>query len=199
MHDKYRHELLHTEQARTLAEDLYSEGADFLFGMLFHASFQFAPNFFERTVELSASVFQNSTYTVALHSRHQSKEQDGCDIAGEEACLERLLGDKTDCHVFVMSDRKCTIDQTIQYIHNELSCRVEQTTHKAQAKQAWQSEHGAFAGGGFYEDWILASRARSAVISGESTSSQLIQERIEYIRKLEGYDDGIVQCRLQKP
>jgi hypothetical protein len=104
---------------QAMADQLFSLGADYFFGMLFHESFSFTRDFVESTNVLvqDAPYYQprqqrlvdlpllqqqqdddhrviNNTrriLSIALHSRHVNSLDDGSSVAHETACLEQLL------------------------------------------------------------------------------------------------------------
>jgi hypothetical protein len=194
----HRDYLLQTPYARSLAKDLYSQGADVLYCMLFRASFRFSDTLLRETTLSSSHIIPNNiTFSVALHSRHSNKQDNGCDITKEQACLQLLLDSAAqqtlDCHVFVMADRTCTIQRVSEFLR-KTTCRVETANHDE--GQSWRSEHGPFAGVGYFQDWILASRARSAFVGTRRSSSHLIQELIAYDRRMEGNVQPLLECKL---
>lgn len=206
--ERHRKYLLHSERARALAIDLHSEGIDFLFGMLFRGSFRFADTLLQETLASSGQL-PDSAFSMALHSRHSDKQDHGCDIARERACLEQVFAQMSDanttwqsCHLFVMADRICTLQQVSEYVQTNASfCRVETAQH-SKAGRSWRWEHGPFAGIGYYEDWILASRARQGFIGTRRSSSDLIKEIIEFDRRMEAVSKStgdvppLIQCKL---
>ena len=211
--------LLHTHWSRNVAEALYSEGMDFLYGMLLNASFSFAPDFLNSAFRESTYNLTPSMFTAALHSRHDKTQDDGCQIGREQRCLDTVLQGNLPkesqhtqsagkppqhhptCHVFLMSDRTCTLDHVTEYLKSKYpQCQVERANHRSVTKNntnsstSWLSEHGPFSGAGFYKDWILAARSRSAFIGTKRWSSQhapirsssgLIRAWITYHKRME--------------
>jgi hypothetical protein len=82
----------------------------------------------ETTLSSSHSIPNNTTFSVALHSRHSTEQDNGCDITKEQAFFEQILDSAAqqtlDCHVFVMADRMCTIQLVSEFLRNT-TCRVE--------------------------------------------------------------------------
>jgi len=138
--------LLPDEYARRTMQELYSKGIFFLYGMLHRYLFDHAPKLLS-SVEIypssqsgqkSDATSSNggrlggegknsddseSPYTIAVHSRHSSPSNKGCDVHLEMNCLKGLLlGDDHDerttpqrqqhhlllnrtCEVYLLSDR----------------------------------------------------------------------------------------------
>ena len=181
----HREYFLHTDDARAKARDLYSLGADFLYGMLFRASFVIRKELVKETRPVSSADF-----SVGLHSRHSQSKNNGCDIREESRCLVRSLAKQSGneaCRVMIMSDRSCTISKLGEWLVDR-NCTVETAKHSE--GKSWRGEHGPFAGLGFFQDWVLVSKARSGFIGRDSTSSHLVRELIEYDRGMEEWHSG---------
>ena len=71
-----------------------------------------------------------------------------------------------------------------------LQCRAVVAVHTTE-NGSFSEEHGPFAGVGYYEDMMMAIRARDGLIGGTSTSTLLVQEVIEYDRQM----DALTQQR----
>ena len=192
--------LLHSDWSRSLNMELFSLGADFLFGMLQHHSLQLTDQIRSSAIPQDAYHWYQSSHeyhTIALHSRHQFDSQNGCDIVQEQNCLHEILetlGQQTPrqqeqktCVVALMSDRTCTIERLTEWLQQELNCRVFVAVHE-DATYDYLFEHGPFAGAGFYEDLALASMARSAYIGTDRSSSDLVGELIVFHRTMEAWN-----------
>jgi len=94
-----REYLLHTDEARARARDLYSLGAKFLYGMLFRASFEI-----RKQVVKEIRTVSRADFSVGLHSRHYKNNDDGCHTKNEKRCLERSLAKQSvneTCRVMI--------------------------------------------------------------------------------------------------
>lgn len=135
------------------AVSLYDEGVSFLFGLLLREIFEI------RILE-------------GEDSRHAVNGDDGSFIDEEKECLSKLLakyyvnspidGELTGCHVYLMSDRKSTIDRLSAWVKTEFNCTPVIAVHETSHVQ--EMEHGPWSGLGFIEDIASASLARSAAV-----------------------------------
>jgi hypothetical protein len=120
----YGIDLFHEKRVQAI----YSQGASFLYGMLFRESFGFTEQFLETVTEDwyhhssgDSKVVSRpsdcrtlrtdpSVYTIGLHSRHVLSTDDGSDVQNEIKCLDHVLGtgenDKVPCTVYIMSDHR---------------------------------------------------------------------------------------------
>jgi hypothetical protein len=122
---------------------------------------------------------------------------DGCDISREQRCIQQLAPKmnnndkkkKKQCVVSLMSDRLCTIETLTRWLHEEQGCQVLVVAdHELQT--SYLSEHGPFAGAGYFQDLALATAvARSAFVGLERSSSALVLELITFYRKMEAWQD----------
>jgi len=183
---EHRQILLHSKWARDTAKKLYSLGTDFMFGALQRYSFDLTEHIRESIPKSDPMSLSNSdSYSVALHSRHIDVELDGCDISREIKCMSKLLKHKDDrkpCRVALMSDRQCTITRLSNWLQDH-DCVPEVASHETRAD--YLSEHGPFAGAGFFQDLALASTVRSAFVGMRRSSSDLVLELIEFNRKMD--------------
>jgi len=211
-----RDTLLHSEWSRQTSDQLNSLGTDFLFGSLFRYSFDLSRHMKESAAvnsvvasdaddRKSTSTVPSVPYTVALHSRHIDEQLDGCDISREKRCMNRLLANSIrppaddqnaggvdraprPCVVKLMSDRQCTINEMTAWLERN-DCAVEVASHETTTD--YLSEHGPFAGAGFFQDLALASTARSAFVGLSRSSSDLLLELIEFNRKVQAWRSGL--------
>lgn len=182
--------LLHSEWGRTTAENLYSLGADFLFGMLLRYSFSFTDRL---TKSVSRRLPSTNAFTIALHARHINPEHDGCDIHLEQACLKEMLQQNEHdlpCHIALMSDRTCTVSSLEAWLREEgLECQAHVTEHEM--SESFYAEHGPFATTGYFQDVIFASSAQSAFIATlERSSSHLVLELMEFEKMMSAWRRG---------
>ncbi|GKY94401.1 hypothetical protein MPSEU_000406100 [Mayamaea pseudoterrestris] len=214
---------------------LFSMGHRFLFGLLFRSAFDLRPEMREPNEMLSSQrattvaagdQANNFPFTMAIHSRHVSSKDDGCNVTLEDQCihmvLRRVKATKhsstlpSSCAVALMSDRPCTLKRLRSYFSNSnsfMNCSIHVANHAKGLGVLY--EHGPFAGAGFFQDLFLASSfARTAVIGSSQpphydswrTSSELLEELVEYHRIMEAWQNGIdpaslpelIQCGLER-
>jgi hypothetical protein len=188
----YGIDLIHNE----IVQALYSQGASFLYGMLFRESFGFTNQFLETVSEdwyqsgnsTAAHRTDPSVYTIGLHSRHILSAIDGSNVQNEIKCLDCLLGTRENenvpCTVYIMSDRPNTIENLRAHLLQR-NCSVVVAAHIMDSEVnhtagSETEEHGPFAGAGFFRDLLVVSQARSAFIGRTRSSSALVDELIEY-------------------
>ena len=118
----------------------------------------------------------------------------GAKAYDERQCLQSLLstvrGRVRECRIYLMSDRTGPLRRLGKWAsaHN---CSAIVASHEEGS--GTRDEHGPWAGLGFYQDMFNVVRARSAIVSSESTSSQLVRALMEYDRRAEAAlvsDDG---------
>jgi hypothetical protein len=140
-------------------------------------------------------------YTIALHSRHVDESLDGCDISRETSCVNELLlrskvavragsepKQRLRCAVAVMSDRSCTLSRLVAWLE-ERGCSAFVARHDTRTD--YLSEHGPFAGAGFFQDLALASAlSRSAFVGMRRSSSDLVLELVQFYRTLDAWENG---------
>ena len=185
-YQKYIMELDQATQATV--GHLYSDGKEFLYGMLYSNLFTLLEPAVPKLVNSSNA---NTTYEIslALHSRHTVAADDGSYISDELKCLEKMLPhlDKPyDCRVYLMSDRQATIDKLTGWLVHERNCTVVTAEqHETSGSSDTVQEHGPWAGIGFLQDLDLTANARHGVIGDKHRSSTaLLLELVEYRRRL---------------
>lgn len=188
--------LLHSQWSRDINDQLYNQGPEFLFGMLQLYSFDLTDPI-QASVPQRAYDIQNLSlyYTVALHSRHIDEKDDGCNVTREQHCLEELWTSQSQsqttnrtCVVSLMSDRSCTLDVLTPWLNGH-GCQVLVANHER--RHDFLFEHGPFAGAGFFQDLALASTARSAFVGMVRSSSDLVVERLVFLRKMEAWQTAV--------
>lgn len=185
--------------------ELYSEGMEFLYGMLYAQIFQL-----QRPTASTIIVGNNdgdssddhngaddTTFSLALHSRHTVGADDGSFVPHEKECLERLLdngraghddsdgGDSSfSCRVHLMSDRPKTISLLTTWLTTtEQNCSVVIAKHDSGDGPV--QEHGPWAGAGYLEDLDVTARARHGIIGDPHRSSTaLLIDLMEYRRRI---------------
>jgi hypothetical protein len=202
--------LLDSELSRRTNAQLHSLGVDFLFGMLQRYSFELTDAMYGAIppdalrvgrFEEPAGNEERVPYTIALHSRHIDESMDGCDVSREVSCVNELLernagrrvrasapsNPKTmPCAVAVMSDRTCTISAMSQWLKKR-GCHVHVAQHDARID--YLSEHGPYAGAGFFQDVALATTvARSGFVGMRRSSSDVVLELLQFYRTMEAWE-----------
>ena len=210
-----------SEPEQDRVQGLISLGIEFWYGLLFRQFFVLVPEQQQQQQQQSndrdTSVYnhthpfpntQPQAITIALHSRHVAKADDGSNVQEEMNCLSRLLPKQEStignnsrggvknipCHVFALSDRDATLDQLQEWMQVEYpSCRFHRTNqpqrdealaHTTNTTRAM--EHGPHAGRGFFQDLAMAIQARTALIGEyERSSFKLLHELITYDRTME--------------
>jgi hypothetical protein len=131
-------------------------------------------------------------YTIALHSRHIDDAVDGCDVSREIGCMKELLKTKMPpgkrCAVALLSDRACTLSTLVPWLEDEQrGCVAYVARHDARTD--YLSEHGPFAGVGFFQDLALtAAVARSAFVGMHRSSSDLVLELVQFYRTMDAWE-----------
>jgi hypothetical protein len=199
--------LLHSEWSQRTNARLHGLGVDFLFGMLQRYSFELTDAMYaavpeeERHVPRNAVGKEGVPYTIALHSRHIDESLDGCDVSREVTCVNQLLkrnaasrvlassaqsGTAMPCAVAVMSDRACTIAAMSSWVKKR-GCRVYVARHDTRVD--YLSEHGPYAGAGFFQDVALATTvARSGFVGMRRSSSDVVLELLQFHRTMEAWE-----------
>ena len=201
-----RESLLVTEEARERAKYLHRKGKDFLYGMLFRGTFQVTPEY-SASNDNSSSLNYNYNHpppkTYALHSRHTSPNDIGLDITKEIQCLRTLWMEtnrtiESSCLVYIMSDRKQTIEALRDFL--ELNNCSGVVANHTEGKSVVE-EHGPFAGGSYFTDLSLVVNARDGFIGHHRTSSGLVKAVLEYDRSKDAQQqehDSFVGTNLPK-
>lgn len=210
-----RQTLLHSTWGRQQCEQLYAWGANFLYGMLYRYSFDFAEQLKKGLLSLPLSEVESNTpksrsndptttYTIALHSRHRYSSINGCNIEAEWNCLDQMMTRfSAQATTTTKSKRQRPRQRPPQTrfqvsIMSDRVCTIDRLSEQLTALNitvlvaahttgdSFNEEHGPFAGVGFFQDWALASsQARSGFIGTTRSSSDLVLELIDYNRKME--------------
>lgn len=195
---QYKHYLaMLPKEMQNSFKHLYSQGKEFLFGMFYQELF---------TLQIPAreAIFSNhdnnttAGVSLALHSRHTVGADDGSNITHEIHCLEKLLHQQKDCHVYIMSDRPQTIDLLIDYLLQR-NCSAVVANHTTDALVNDIAEHGPWSGAGFLLDLDIAGRAIHGVVGDRHRSSTaLVVNAVEYHRQLSNVKMPFLACDLPK-
>ncbi|CAJ1942334.1 unnamed protein product [Cylindrotheca closterium] len=194
-------------EAYARARMLFAAGSDFAYGALFHVAFQIDPSILPEDESLAKLKLEHPYSTsLAMHSRHQQKLDPGNDTSTEELCLKKayqmtrkssgFLHAPPPCAMVLMSDRSVTLDGLQQT--RPSGCTPVLATH--QKGQSFRSEHGEFAGAGFFQDLALAQHAKDAVVlTYRSSASELMRTVWRYQRFMTNQTGKIVACTIRDP
>jgi hypothetical protein len=191
----------HVPHTQVKLRQLYSRGADLLYGMMFHELLSFNPQIAPPEIAFD----DRNAKTFVLHSRHAKNSDAGDHIQAEVQCLTQLLPkrilrstslSRSSCIVYLMSDRETTIEMLTQYIRkNYPHCLPVVATHGSTAlgsspvNAGHYQEHGKWAGVGFLQDLMVGSRAVDGFVGHcHRSSSQLLREQVEYNRQFENHE-----------
>jgi len=173
------------------AVQFFALGALFTNGLLFRNIFTL-PKDVGVVVSTSPNyhlpVSSDSSFSLALHSRHPVRSDNGTLIPEESECLVNLLSGTnltTACTVYLMSDRPPTIRLLTEFLHQHFPhCRVITALQEDHAEET-SREHGPSPGNGFMLDLAVAQRARSAFVGSDRSSSLLLHELMIYGRYMD--------------
>lgn len=200
------------EWNQLIAKNLYYEGVDFLFGMIFREIFILNQKLINQTTEmipqnfLFSSTNNNNIFSMALHSRHTVVGDEGNYIHEEIQCLNNTLPPQEDrtldsCFIILMSDRILTVDLISKWLIENNCTPVSGVATNNELmpedkdipiSSLRNTEHGSRAGVGFIEDLILTSHARNGFIGDVHRSSfMLVVELISYDRKIDAWKKNI--------
>ncbi|KAG7371038.1 hypothetical protein IV203_019608 [Nitzschia inconspicua] len=174
---------------RNITEELYMEGQEFLYGMLYTHMFQTQLSTKYKVAKPAGIPTQldegnETAFTIAIHSRHTVAADDGSFTNKAQLCVETLLerfapGDL--CRVFVMSDRSKTVALLSEWLTQQKGCSVVTAVHHTGDGPV--QEHGPWAGIGFLEDLDVTALAQHAIIGDfHRSSTALLKELMEYRR-----------------
>ena len=187
--EKLRKKLLEKKENQETAGKLLGKGPYFMYGMLFESLFTMQPSTFQdKSLVADPKIYQ----TWAIHSRHRNKNDDGS-TAPEAKCMDALKGKvRPPCIMYVMSDRAKALDKLPRMLLQKYQCVGLYANHTE--GKSFSTEHGVFAGLGYFQDLYLARTARHGFVTahtqqrkgkGIRTSSALMLEAIHFRRILE--------------
>eukprot|EP00980_Cylindrotheca_fusiformis_P008292 scaffold1736_cov127-Cylindrotheca_fusiformis.AAC.106 len=197
-HSRYR-DYLHSLPTpfQTVAVQLYSEGKEFLYGMLYS-------EIFTLKIPVKEAVFghnlneqsQSEAFSVGLHSRHPVGADDGSYISQETDCLNRMISlakkqsDFKQCNVYIMSDRRKTVDLLIAWLVDR-NCTATIANHTSGPWIDDIPEHGPWSGAGFLLDLQVVGEAQNAAVGDPHRSSTaLVFNLVEYNRRMKALEQG---------
>ena len=157
--------------------------------------------------------------SIGIHSRHIRDNNDGSDVSYEMQCLDLILqkqqqqqqtnqenkngpdgDDLPPCTVYVMADRAATLEhvKTESAKRNCATVTVDHRTILPAANSLYKQEHGPFAGGDFFRDWLVVSQAQTGFIHyKDRSSSALVYETMVYDGMAEGrIDSPVLRCSI---
>jgi hypothetical protein len=194
-------------------QQLYMEGGLFLYGMLYAESFSYSKELLQSVAsDMPAATEgdEDTVFSIGMHSRHPSEEQNGTHIHGEKQCLDYLMENRNTghlpCRVHLMSDRELTIGGVSTYAKQKYNCSVVVTSNPTLATTEHTiQEHGKTAGMGYFQDLALVSEAKSAFMSQSRSSSALVMEMMDYNRKIKAWKESgqrnlpaFAQCSIKE-
>lgn len=207
---KLRDLLLCSKQARERAESLFAWGPDAAYGMMLT---HLVPTFLDSSSRNVVNVMTGSKNRVAMHSRHASSTDKGCDIADELSCLDHHSHDH--CEVTLLTDRTCT-SKELQKWSKRHECTIQtmdsSTLSNSHTKQV-SAGHGPHAERFVQELQRAASSKYDRLIGTLNhkgqwrSSSLLLLELIEYQRRVDAWNRGedpyqvedLPKCGLRGP
>lgn len=175
------------------ARKLFKEDIYFAYGMMFESLFTFDSSLFSGQALLQGANIDS----YVLHSRHVLPDEKGTDIAEELTCLEKAIpAIKTrtnPCVVFIMTDRQAARDMLVTTLQTQFNCTTIISQNTTLGRSTFHTDHGDFAGRGYFQDLAVARHARSGFLSpgrkrprvGIRTSSALPRSMIEFRGRLE--------------
>jgi hypothetical protein len=180
---RFRTYLLKTRRSRLAASGLYVEGERFLYGMLYRTSF--SPTAVSRRFHEEHN--NKTTFTVGLHSRHTLESRNGGRIVREKKCLSHVFKTRynntiySSCKVYLMSDRELTLNRLSVFVRKTLACEPVIADHREDESEL--TEHGPFAGTGFFQDMeLLAQGTQHGFVGTATTSTIFVLSAIVYDR-----------------
>ena len=175
-------------------QKLFRYGMYFVYGMLFDCSFTLTDDLVQ-TVQQVRKRVDPEAYSVVVHSRHISPEDDGSDIADEISGVDHFFFANNQtlqqkCFLLIMSDRSATTSALYEYaqqrgcegvaLHSPPTLQQQQRRRRLILSQ--EDEHGPFAGAGYYQDLALVSSSGRiyGIVGSDRSSTALAVERIVY-------------------
>jgi hypothetical protein len=185
-------QLLQKPESRIRTQKFLSHGHYFAYGMLFESLFTLDPSL----VPSDPALDNNRVDTYMLHSRHQLDSMDGSELDLEVSCMNKVISNRSDsdskpCVVYTMTDRMKTREKLPEALLKFKCASIFTDTIQG---ASFSTEHGPFAGRGYFQDLALVRQARRGFMSpnprhrkrvGVRTSSALPRSIIEFRRVLE--------------
>lgn len=196
----HRNDVLATASARERTAELFAEGTEFLYGMLFKDVFQF--KFADLEKDKTPMSLQRDepngptetkltpSFSIAMHSRHRRGE-DGSNIQKEKRCFDQILKVPKEtghaCHVCLMSDRPLTMETLTHWLIGQYNCTIITADLGNDKGGSFLDEHGPTAGVSFFRELDLCQHFTDGIIGtgGGSSSTSLLEEWMDYNRKMQ--------------
>lgn len=173
------------------ATDLMERGIVFLYGFLMEKIFPLTSDLLDSlSVQKPLWRHSRSSFSMGIHLRQPGNVSDTSRDEVQDACQQVLLGFNKQakggtCQAFIMGDQPKAVELTQQRV-TKWGCKGfsmhGNDQHRRQLDRGRvKSEHGPFAGAGFYQDLALLSRGtRNVFLAKSRSSSVLVLEAIVY-------------------
>jgi hypothetical protein len=214
-----------SDLAHSVSKRLFGAGTLFAYGAMFNASFHLplpAAQEGDERMKRWMDTRESAGISVAIHSRHQKANDAGSNVLAEGNCLLKALNisrtrmqeaegqtrnvpagtrSSVPCAVALMTDRTETLER-LSAVVEQMGCDVVVANHNQ--GQSWRSEHGPFAGAGFFADLAVAQYAVDAVVlTPDSSASGLLASLVAFQRAtqaqaaVERKKHPLVVCSMQ--
>jgi hypothetical protein len=198
-----------SDLAHSVSRRLFGAGTLFAYGAMFNASFHLPLPAQEDERMKRWMDTRESGISVAIHSRHQSPDDPGSNVFAEEDCLLKTLNISltrmqegqnvsvsVPCAVALMTDRTETLERLSAAVE-KMGCDVVVADHSQ--GQSFRSEHGPFAGAGFFADLAVAQYAVDSVVFTQgSSASGLLASLVAFQRAQVERKHPLVVCSMHR-
>ena len=163
---------------------LFSLGASFAFGALFHEAFEITP---ASLAGVDLGDADGASLRVSVHMRHQSKALNGSDVGSFVAALEGVLdasaveGRRPPCSVLFASDRRAArrmFDAAARRLGCAFRTGADGMGGRVASGRSSNPEHGDDANGGALRDVMLLAQGDVMIGTFLSSFTLLVQELI---------------------
>lgn len=168
------------------AEMLYSEGINFLYGMLLEEAFQYREIVQQPALSHSNAILvSDASFTLGLHIDDPVK-----DIDQASSCLRTVISNMTTdrCNIYL-----ATFGQQVLTLDQRLGgkCTIHTLTKRG-VPEEMTLDDSSTANLHFFQDFLYcAKHVRSGFVGkAGSSASALFVERIEYLRRIEIWKQG---------
>jgi hypothetical protein len=180
--------LIASDWSKGAAKDLYSQGPDFLYGLVFFEAFKLGHQVRSAIPEGFPADLESSINTIALYAQSDENANEN-NVVAEARCLESVIDRSSPCYVYIMTNRTDgKMPTNLKDWLLERNCTFWTANH---------SEHGSegdlHTGTQLFQDLNFVSKAKAAYIGPSvehSSSSGLLLEWIEYRRQMETWKQG---------
>jgi hypothetical protein len=181
--------LISADWSKDVANDLYSQGADFLYGLVFFQAFNLGDCVRSAKPEGFPTALESSTTTIALYSQ-SDENANKKNFVAEARCLESVIDRSSPCHIYIMTNRTDgKVPTNLKEWLSKRNCTFWTANHR-------EDDFGGdlHTGIQMFQDLNFVSRAKAAYIGPSnveySSSSELLLEWIEYQRQMESWKQG---------